>query len=364
MVNFCSDNVTGAAPQIMAALQRANEAAAADSYGEDDWTARVEARLREIFETDLAVFPVATGSAANALGLSLLTPPYGAVYCHPEAHINVDECGAPELFSGGAKLVAVPGAHAKMPAAGLAGAIHGAGVVHHMQPAAVSLSQVTEAGTLYGLDEIAALTAIAGGHRLGVQMDGARFANALVALGCTPAEMTWKAGVDVLAFGATKNGAFAAEAVVLFDPAQRERFGYLRKRGGHLFSKMRFLSAQLEAYLADDLWLANARHANAMAAKLSAGLAALPEVALVHPTQANMIFARLPTPLIDALLAEGHRFYRWPSSEAEGPAGAGEPATAKEEIRLVVAFNTPEGDVEAFLDAARRLSGTTLRESA
>jgi len=248
-----------------------------------------------------------------------------------------------------------------MPAEGLAKAIHGAGVVHHVQPAAISLSQVTEAGSLYSLEEIAALTAIAKQHGLGVQMDGARFANALVALGCTPAEMTWKAGVDVLAFGATKNGAFAAEAVVLFDPAQRERFGYIRKRGGHLFSKMRFLSAQLEAYLADDLWLRNARHANAMAAKLSAGLTELPDVTLVHPTQANMIFARLPTALIDGLMAEGHQFYRWPSSEGEG---AGEAGTPKEEIRLVVAFNTSAADVEAFLEAAIRLSGTGLRQSA
>ncbi|MDH3793082.1 MAG: beta-eliminating lyase-related protein, partial [Rhodospirillales bacterium] len=252
MTNFCSDNTAGASPQILEALARA-AAGKVMPYGNDDLTRRVEARLREVFETDCAVFPVATGTAANVLGLSVMTPPYGAVYCHKDSHINVDECGAPEFFTGGAKLVTLDGAHGKLTPEILAGAIGGVGDVHHVQPAAISLTQASEAGTLYTPEEVAAIGDLARQHGLGLQMDGARFANALVALGCSPAEITWRAGVDALAFGATKNGALAAEAVVLFKPELARTFAYRRKRGGHLFSKMRFLSAQLDAYLADDL---------------------------------------------------------------------------------------------------------------
>lgn len=346
MTNFCSDNVTGAAPEILEALARAN-AGAAMPYGADDWTRRVEARLQEVFETGCRAFPVATGTAANALGLSLLTPPYGAVYCHEEAHVNVDECGAPELFSGGAKLVALPGAHGKLAPATLTGALAaaGAGDQHHVQPAALSLTQASEAGTVYQVDEVAALAEIAHGHGLGVQMDGARFANALVTLGCSPAEATWKAGVDVLAFGATKNGALAAEAVVVFRPELAEDFVYRRKRAGHLFSKMRFLSAQLEAYLEEGLWLGLAGRANASARRLAEGLAAVPGVELVHPVEANEIFCRLPEALADGLAAEGFGFYRW-----AGAAGG-------VEVRLVCAFTHTEAEVDAFLAAARRLAG-------
>ena len=349
-MTFHSDNVTGVAPEILDALQRANHGTA-PSYGADDWTKAVEARLAAIFETDLAALPVATGTAANVLGLSLLTPPYGAIYCHAEAHINVDECGAPELFTGGAKLVPLPGEGAKIAAADLERAITGAGDVHHVQPAAVSLSQATEAGTLYDRDELAAIAAVARRHGLHLHMDGARFANALVALGCSPAEASWKAGVEVLSFGATKNGALAAEAIVLFRPDLREELAFRRKRGGHLFSKMRFLSAQLDAYLADDLWLRNARHANAMAARLAAGLSDIPGVALSHPVQANEIFARMPEAMIQGLWAEGLQVHRW------GP-------DDRCEIRLVTAFNTEAGAVDAFIAAARRLSGPAQAESA
>ena len=286
MVNFCSDNASGAAPEVLRALEAAN-AGWAMPYGNDELTRRVEARVREIFETDAAVFPVATGTAANVLCLSVMTPPYGAIYCHQESHINVDECGAPEFYSGGAKLVALPGAHGKLAPATLEAAIVDAGNVHAVQPAAVSLSNVSEAGTVYTPEETRAIAEVAEGHGLGLHLDGARFANALVALGCSPAEATWKAGVDALSLGATKNGVLAGELVVLFDPGKAEELGYRRKRGGHLFSKMRFLSAQLEAYLADDLWLRNARHANAMAAALAEGLAELPGAVLSHPVEAN-----------------------------------------------------------------------------
>ncbi len=342
MVNFCSDNASGAAPEILRALAAANHGWAMP-YGEDDWTRRLQARVQELFETEAAVLPVATGTAANVLCLSVMTPPYGAIYCHRDSHINVDECGAPEFYSGGAKLIALPGDHGKIAPAVLEAAIKGAGVVHAVQPAAVSLTNASEAGTIYTPAETRAISELAKAHGLGLHLDGARFANALVSLGCSPAEATWKAGVDALALGATKNGVMAGELVVLFDPGQAERLGYLRKRGGHLFSKMRFLSAQLEAYLADDLWLRNARHANAMAARLAEGLAELPGAALRHPVEANEIFVVLPEPVIQGLLARGFRFYRW------GP-------EADRGLRLVTAFDTDPADVEAFLSAARELS--------
>ena len=341
-MNFCSDNASGAAPEILRALEAASRGTAMP-YGNDDLTRRVEARLSEVFETEAAVLLVATGTAANALVLSVMTPPYGAVYCHEEAHIQVDECGAPEFYSGGAKLVPIAGADGKITAGDLERTITGVGFVHAVQPAAVSLTQATEAGTVYTPEETAAIAEVARRHGLGLHVDGARFANAVATLGCSPAEATWKAGVDALSFGATKNGALAAEAVVAFKPELAETLGYRRKRGGHLFSKMRFLAAQWDAYLDGDLWLDLARHANAMAARLAAGLCTLPGAALLHPVEANEIFARLPAAVIEGLLAEGFAFYRWGPEEAC-------------EVRLVTAFNTDPADVDAFLAAARRLS--------
>ncbi len=341
-MNFCSDNASGAAPEILRALEAANDGWAMP-YGNDDLTRRLQARVEEIFETEAVVLPVATGTAANVLCLSVMTPPYGAIYCHRESHINVDECGAPEFYSGGAKLVALPGDHGKLTPATLEAAIVDAGDVHSVQPAAVSLTNASEAGTVYTPEETRAIAEIAKAHGLGLHLDGARFANALVALGCSPAEATWKAGVDALALGATKNGVLAGELVVLFDPGKAEELGYRRKRGGHLFSKMRFLSAQLEAYLADDLWLRNARHANAMAAALAEGLAELSGVELSHPVEANEIFVTLPAPMIEGLFARGFQFYRW------GP-------ETNREARLVTAFNTDPAPVEAFLSTARELS--------
>ncbi len=341
-MNFCSDNASGAAPEILRALEAANDGWAMP-YGDDDLTRRLQARVQEIFETEAAVLPVATGTAANVLCLSVMTPPYGAIYCHRESHINVDECGAPEFYSGGAKLVALPGDHCKLTPATLEAAIVDAGDVHSVQPAAVSLTNASEAGTVYTPEETRAIAEIAKAHGLGLHLDGARFANALVALGCSPAEATWKAGVDALALGATKNGVLAGELVVLFDPGKAEELGYRRKRGGHLLSKMRFLSAQLEAYLADDLWLRNARHANAMAAALAEGLAELPGVELSHPVEANEIFVILPEPMIEGLFARGFQFYRW------GP-------ETDREVRLVTAFNTDPAHVDAFLSAAREFA--------
>lgn len=341
-MNFCSDNTAGAHPKILEALGAANGGSAMP-YGNDELTHRVERKISELFERDCAVFLVGTGTSANALALAALAPNYGAVFCHPESHINMDECGAPEFFTGGAKLVGIPGAHGKIAAADLDRAVKsaGIGVVHHVQPASVSITQATEAGTVYRPAEIAALASVTQKHGLTLHMDGARFANALVHLGCTPAEMTWRAGVDALSFGATKNGAFAAEAVVFFDPSRAASFGYRRKRAGHLWSKMRFLAAQLDAYLEGELWLANARHANRLAAELARGLSAIKAVRLEHPVEANELFVTLPEPVIRGLEADGFRFYRWMD----------ETSTT---LRLVTSFETDPAHVAAFIASARR----------
>jgi threonine aldolase len=341
-MNFASDNVTGAAPEILAAIAVANEGAVMP-YGSDPITKRLDAAFNALFEREVAVFPVATGSAANSLALSVMTPPYGAIYCHPDSHIISDECGAPELYTGGAKLVPIPGEAGKIAAVDFAHKLanSGKGVVHHVQPAVISLTNETEAGTLYTPEETREIADLAHAHGLLLHLDGARFANAVAALGCSPADLTWRAGVDALSFGATKNGAVAAEAVVFFDRKLAESFGYRRKRGGHLFSKMRFLSAQLEAYVKDGLWLKNARHANAMAKRLADGLASIPGVSLIHPVEANEIFARIPNAAIDGAFADGYFFYRWQGD-------------ADEKCRLVAAFNTKVEDVDGLLASLRR----------
>jgi threonine aldolase len=347
-MNFSSDNVAGVSPEILAALAAAN-AGRQPSYGDDPVTARVEKRLAEIFEHEVAVFPVATGTAANALALATVLPPWGVVYCHAEAHILVDECGAPEFYAGGARVLGLAAPHGKISPADLAPLLPGGkGVVHHMQPAAISLTQASEAGTVYRPDEIAAIAELARAHQLPLHVDGARFANALVHLDCAPADITWRAGVDILSFGATKNGAAAAEAVIFFDAAKAADFAFRRKRGGHLFSKMRFLSAQLDAYLADDLWLRNARHANAAAKRLAEGLAGIPGLRLRHAVEANEIFVEMPDALIEALFARGFHFYRW-----DGPRGKC--------VRLVTAFDTDISDVDAFLATARGVNNVEER---
>jgi len=338
-MDFRSDNIAGAAPQIVAALAAA-ATGARSPYGQDQQTRHVEAMLQQIFETDLAACFVATGTAANALGLSLLAPPWGLIYCHEEAHVAADECGAPEFYSAGAKLAPLAGEHGRISATQLAALLPGsAGVVHQAQPAAVSLSQATEAGTSYRPAEIAAIAAVAHRHGLRVHMDGARFANALVFQDCTAAELTWRAGVDVLSLGASKNGALAAEAVIVFDRALAADLGFRHKRGGHLLSKMRFLSAQLEAYLTDGLWLRLARQANDMATRLAVGLGGVPGMRLRHPVEANAAFVDAPEPLIRGLLEDGFQFYRWP----------GEQDT---QLRFVTAFDTSATDVDALIAAA------------
>lgn len=331
---FMSDNVTAACPQVMAAVQTANTGTA-PSYGEDPWTSDLRSALSAVFEKDVVVFPTVTGTACNALALSAVTRPFGAIYCHKLAHINTDECNAPEHFSGGAKLVPISGENGKLTEQGLSDAIFGAGNVHHAQPGTLSLTQSCESGTVYSLDEIRSLTEIARRHGLKVHMDGARFANALAALDTSPADMTWRASVDVLSLGGTKNGCLAAEAIVFFNPDDAHTAPYLHKRSGQLLSKMRFVSAQLLAYIKDDVWLENARHANAMAARLSTRLARIESIELAYPTQANEVFAYLPRAVVRALEASGFE--------------VNEDELDKSAARFVCAWDTREEDVDALL---------------
>jgi threonine aldolase len=309
--DFRSDNVGGVAPELLEALQAANRGTAAP-YGDDDFTHAMTARFRHAFEHDgLVAFPLSTGTGANAVALAALANPYGAIYCHETAHINVYECGAPELFTG-AKLVGLTGDGYKLQADALdaALALAGRGNATRVQPFALNLTQPTDFGTLYSLDELRNLSEVAHRHGLLVHLDGARFANAIAAIGCSPAEMTWRTGIDVVSFGATKNGAMNAEAVLVFDPAVAARVPFLMKRGGQVVSKARFVSAQLERYLADDRWLERARRSNANAARLARRLQAIPGVELSGKVEINMLFARLPAAAVAALDGGPFRYYK------------------------------------------------------
>jgi threonine aldolase len=342
--NFKSDNVSPVCDAIMAAINAANHGSV-PSYGGDEFTQALQVAASEVFDTEVAIFPVTTGTAANALALSQLVAPYGAVYCHEAAHIVTDECGAPEFFTGGAKTMGLPAPDGKIRPDQFARAIAFAEDmgVHHVKPAALSLSQATEWGTVYQLTEVAALADVAKRHGLPVHMDGARFANALAHLGCTPAAASWQCGVEVLSLGATKNGALCAEAVVFFDPARARDFERRRKQAGHLWSKLRFVSAQLLAYFENGLWLDNAGHANAMASALARGLREVRGASLLQSVDANEVFVELPDATVAALEQQGFGFYRWPLSAT--PAGVA--------IRLVTSYATPRAHVEEFLAAAR-----------
>lgn len=342
--NFTSDNVTPACTAVMAAIETANSQRM-PSYGADPVTTRLRVLASELFGREVEIFPVATGTAANALALAQLVPSYGAVYCYEAAHIVTDECAAPEFFTGGAKPIGLAAADGRISPEQIDKAVVLANDmgVHHVKPAAVSLTQATECGTVYDPSHVAAIASVAHRHGLSVHMDGARFANAVATLRCSPAEASWRCGVDVLSLGATKNGALCAEAVVFFDPKRADGFERRRKQGGHLWSKMRFLSAQLLAYLSDDLWLNNARQANAMATALAAGLAGIPGVQLVQPVDANELFVAMPEALVAALEADGFHFYRWPFP--------GMPSAVV--IRLVTSFASVADDVAALVAAAR-----------
>jgi threonine aldolase len=307
--DFRSDNVSGVAPELLDAIREAS-AGTAGPYGDDEWTRRMNRRYAEVFEKPVSVFPFTTGTGANSVALAALANPHGSVLCHPTAHINAYECGAPEFFTG-AKLVGVGGPDFKVGLAELETALAGAGIGSpvKVQPFALNITQPSDMGTLYTIDEVRGLAACAHRRGLRVHMDGARFANALAALSCSPAELTWRSGVDLLCLGATKNGALNAEALVVFDESLASSLPFLMKRGGQVVSKARFVSAQLERYLADGLWLERARQANAKAADLARRLASLPGVEIVAPVEVNMIFARIPAPGVAALERGPFRYY-------------------------------------------------------
>ncbi len=343
-MNFLSVYGYGSWPEIIASLGRASEGPA-PSYCDDPLTARVQDRLARLFEHDVAIFPVISGTAANALALATLCPPHGAVFCHAESHIAVDECGAPEFFTHGAKLVLIEGEDAKVTPQALEHALAHflKGFVHHVQPAVLSLTQSTELGTVYTPAEIAALSEMAHAHGMKVHMDGARFANALAHLSVGPADVTWRAGVDALSFGATKNGALGAEAVVFFDRANVKDFEYRRKKAGHLLSKMRFVSAQLDAYLEGDGWLRAAALANTLARRLETGLRHVKAARIAHPVEANAVFVSLPDADVKRLRDGGAAFYDW-----------GPPVGGRTLFRLVTSFATPVEAVDRFVELANK----------
>ena len=338
-IKFASDNVAGACPEVLNAVIEANDGDSTP-YGNDQISTELQDKFSEIFEKEVIVFPTASGTAANALALSTMTPSFGNIYCHKLSHINTDECGAPEFYTGGGKLVTLQGIKGKITADELDEAITGKGIVHHTQPSSVSITQVCETGEVYQLDEIKKISDITHKHNLNMHMDGARFANALVSLDVTPAEMTWKSGIDVLSFGATKNGCLAAEAIIFFKKDLVGNVAFLMKRAGHLLSKMRFVSAQLDAYITNDVWLKNARHANKMGKRLSDGLNNHSDINLSYPTEANEVFATFPRNKIEYLNSAG---YTINEDEWDGKA-----------VRLVSAWNTKDNDVDDFLEILKQ----------
>jgi threonine aldolase len=331
---FFSDNTATACAEVLEAIRAAN-VRHAKAYGDDEWTRRLDAAFGAFFDTEVRAFAVATGTAANSLALATLCPPYGAVFAHDEAHIVRDECGAPEFFSGGARVITVPGEHGRVSLQTLRAALDSnPPSVHTLQPAAVSLTQATELGTAYRPADVRALAALAHERGLKVHMDGARFANALLYLGCSPAEVTWRAGIDVLSFGATKNGALTAEAVVFFDLKLVRDFELRRKRAGHLLSKSRYVAAQLLAYLETGVWRRNAQRANALAARIAEAAGK----ALLHPVEANEVFVQLGDAGKRHLRAQGFEFYDW------GPTDCGD-------ARFVVSWDQDEEEVTALCRA-------------
>lgn len=334
-VGFTSDNIAGVSPEILEHVIK-HSSGDAVPYGNDDLSKQLQSKMSELFETEVSVLLVPTGTAANSLCLAAMSPVWGAVLCHPDSHINNDECGAPEFFNNGIKLLAIEGESSKIDPQKLAiRASQKIGDVHTVQPAVVSITQATETGSIYTLDELREIGDICKTNNMKYHMDGARFANAVAALGCTPAEMTWQAGVDALSFGATKNGAFGVEAIVLFDRSLATEVAYRRKRAGHLMSKMRFMASQIDAYITDDLWLKNAKHANDMASRLRLGLASNRHVELIEPSKTNIVFCKIPSQTIEQLLAHGFQFYydRW----GEGV------------VRLVTNYGTKLADIDNFI---------------
>ncbi|PAQ02771.1 low specificity L-threonine aldolase [Mesorhizobium mediterraneum] len=344
-MNFASDNWAGAHPSIAAGLS-AHAGGFSTAYGDGALDQAVYQRFNEIFEREVAVFFVATGTAANSLSLTTYNKSGGISFCHRESHVIEDECGAPEYFTGGSRLYAVDGALGKIDPNKLEAAVDrfAPEIVHSGRPMAVSITQSTEVGTIYSLNEIARISAIAKHHKLPLHMDGARFANALVALETTPAEMTWKRGVDILSFGGTKNGCWCAEAVVLFDLDRARELAFLRKRAAQLFSKSRFVAAQFEAYFKDGLWLDTARHANAKAARLAAAIGDSPSARLAWLPQANEVFAVMKKAEAERVQMAGAAFYDWHKPhDFDGHIGEDEAL-----YRFVTSFATTAEEVDRF----------------
>ncbi len=331
--HFASDNNAGICPEAHAAAERANTTGHELSYGDDRWTLEVCDRFRELFQTDCEVYFVFNGTAANSLALASLCQSYHSVICHEVAHVETDECGAPEFFSNGSKLLTAEGALGKLTPDAIEQLAIKRSDMHFPKPKAVSITQSTEVGTVYSIAELRAVAAIAKRRGLKVHMDGARFANAVAHLGCHPSEITWRAGVDVLCFGGTKNGLAVGEAVIFFQRPLAEDFAWRVKQAGQLASKMRFVSAPWLGLLDNDVWLRNARHANAMAQRLSDRIQNLPGVALMYPVEANAVFAEIPVDVQARLRQRGWRFYTF--------IGAGG-------CRLMCAWDTAPETVDAF----------------
>jgi threonine aldolase len=330
---FASDNVAPICPEAWAALQEAN-ADCAPSYGEDRWTARVCDRIREIFETDCAVYFVFTGTAANALALAQLCKPFQSIICHQHAHIQTDECGAPEFFTGGSKLLLVGGADGKIDIRETETPLVRHNEFHSHKPGAISIAQATEFGTVYKRDEIATIADLARAHRLSFHMDGARFANAIASLTCVPKTITWEVGIDVLCFGGTKNGAGVGELVIVFDKKISREFEYRAKQAGQIGSKMRFLAAQWLGLLSGDVWLRNAHHANAVARALASRLQKEAGIENVFSVDANAVFVPMDERLASGLHARGWRFYKFIEPDV---------------YRLMCSWSTSEEDISSLL---------------
>lgn len=342
--HFASDNYAGICPEAWAAMAEAN-ACHEVSYGDDTWTQKASDRLREVFETDCEVFFVFNGTSANSLSLAALCQSYHSVLCHELAHVETSECGAPEFFANGSKILLMPGANGKITPAEIEHAVHRRNDIHYPKPRVLSLTQATEVGTVYSVTELHALTATARGCGLRVHLDGARFANAVASLNVPPKEITWKAGVDVLCFGGSKNGLAVGEAVVFFDRELAREFDYRCKQGGQLASKMRFLSAPWLGMLKDGAWLRYARHSNAMAKRLEAGLRGLPDIRVSYPVESNAVFVTMPAAVEKQMHERGWKFYTG--------------VITGNESRLMCSWDTTPQDVDAFVADLREGVGTS-----
>jgi len=346
MIDYRSDNTGRAAPEILDAMLRANTGTTL-GYGGDEWTARLQDRFSELFETQVRVFPVATGTAANGLSLAAIGPGWGNIYCSEAAHINTSEANASGFLGGGLKLVPVAGTHGRIEPSALREMLSSLdpAALHRGKPSGVNITQASDLGAVYSIDDVRAITESARAHGLKVHMDGARFANAVTRLGVSPAEMSWRSGVDIMSFGATKNGGALCDAIVVFNPELAEPLAWNLRRAGQVWSKMRFASAQLMAYIEDGLWLRLAQASNAAATRIAAGIEGLPGLRLIAPVQANEIFLELPGPVMDALEQDGFQFYRRGRTMA----------------RFVCRFDLTDAEADALVAALKRRCAATVK---